>query len=263
MQTPFSHAGFQPDATFAVAAERFFELLKTCGMPATGQLPDWSALAAPLAGQFEQWLRLSQGGNPWFAAGAAAMPGAFTPQPWSFGPLPLGPLAPHGREAERPIELLGRLAQLQGQLAQHWSEVANSAAQRFAARLGSSATAPTGVEGAMKLYELWVNCAEEAYAVTAHKDDFATLQAELTNVGAALLLERRRHAETFVRAFALPTRSEVDALTGELKALRRQLEELTLAAPGVPPPAPRPKRRPPKGAASRGARRKRPRRSRR
>ncbi len=263
MQTPFSQAGFQPEAAFAGAAERFFELLKTCGMPATGQLPDWSALAAPLAGQFEQWLKLSQGGNPWLAAGAAGMPGAFTAaQPWPFGPLPLGPLAPHSREAERPVELLGRLAQLQGQLAQHWSEIANSAARRFVARLGGSAPAPAGVEGALKLYELWVSCAEEAYAVTAHKEDFARLQAQLTNIGAALLLEQRHHAESFVRAFGLPTRSEVDALSGELKELRRRLEELTLAAPGVPP-APRPKRRPPKGAASRGSRRKRPRRSRR
>ena len=59
------------------------------------------------------------------------------------------------------------------------------------------------------------------------RDDFCRLQAELANTSAALLVEQRRHAETLVRAFGLPTRNEVDALYAQLKDLRRQLAELT------------------------------------
>ncbi len=128
---------------------------------------------------------------------------------------------------QRTWELWGRLAQLQTQLATYWSEIANTAAQRFVARVGSAAGAPATPEQAMKLYELWVNCAEEAYAATVHKEEFARLQAELANTAAALLVEQRRHAETLVRAFGLPTRNEVDALYGQVKDLRRQLAELT------------------------------------
>ena len=236
METPFKSAGFRPEAAFADAAERFFEMLKTFGMPGAGQRPDWSAFGAPLASQFEKWLRTSHSAGPWFAAGgapSAGSPGFGANPAWSFGPLPLGPAAASGNDAQRIFELLAKLTQLQGQLAVHWSEVANTAARRFIERLGSSAAAPASVGDALKLYELWVACAEEAYAATAHKDDFGRLQAEMANTSAALLVEQRRHAETLVRAFGLPTRAEVDVLYASVKDLRRQLEELSEAAPAA------------------------------
>ena len=243
METPFTSAGFKPDAAFATAAERFFELLKTFGMPGTaaaGAGQDSSSLAGTLAGQFEAWLRSSQSAGPWFAAANAASPrpgggfpgGGFgAAQPGSFGPLPLGAGAAPQHDAQRTWDLFARLAQLQGQLASHWSEIANSAARGFVARLGAAAGGAPTLDNALKLYELWVNCAEESYAATVRKDDFSRLQAELANTSAALLVEQRRHAETLVRAFGLPSRNEVDALYAQLKDLRRQLAELTDAAP--------------------------------
>jgi polyhydroxyalkanoate synthesis regulator phasin len=240
METPFTSAGFKPEAAFADAAQRFFEMLKTFGVPAAGARPDWSSLGAPLARQFEQWLRMSQSAGPWFAAAgapAAASPASGANPAWSFGPLPLGPAAASGGDAQRIFELLGKLSQLQGQLAVHWGEVANTAARRFIERLGSNAAAPATVEQALKLYELWVACAEEAYAATAHKADFSRLQAEVANTSAALLVQQRRHAETLVRAFGLPTRNEVDALYAQVNDLRRQLAEL--AAPPASKAAPR------------------------
>src|ERR1700730_15318247 len=201
MQTPFTSAGFTPDAAFTSAAERFFELLKTCGLPAAagapGQPPDWSSLAGPRAGQFEQWLRMSQSAGPWFSAPGAGAPGAAAgfaaaAPAWSFRPLPLGPgVAPAG-DAQRTFELLGRLAQLQGQLGAHWSEVASTAARCFIARVGASPGSASAAGGALKLYERWVDCAEEAYAATVHKEDFCRLQGELANTAAALLLEPPR-----------------------------------------------------------------------
>lgn len=235
MQTPFGSAGPKPEEAFAGAAERFFELLRTFGLPPGGKVPDWSSLTSPLAREFEHWLRLSQSAAPWFAAVAGSAPGGvgasagapFTaPSQSPFGGLPLGPLAAQGGDTQRLIELLGRLAQLQGQLATHWSEIAQTAARRFIARLGSGAAAPTTPDQALKLYETWVSCAEEAYAGTVHGDEFARLQGELANTWAALLVEQRRHAETLVRAFGLPSRGEVDALKSQVQELRRELADL-------------------------------------
>jgi hypothetical protein len=234
METPFTHAGFKPDAAFASAAERFFELLKTFGMPgagAAGAGRDWSSLAAPLAGQFEAWLKTSQSAGPWFAAANSAFPGLAAgfgaAQAGSFGPLPLGAGGAPQQDAQRTWDLVARLAQLQGQLAGHWSEIASNAARRFVARAGAAAGGAPNLDNALKYYELWVNCAEESYAATVGKDDFGRLQAELANTSAALLVEQRRHAETLVRAFGLPTRNEVDALYAQLKDLRGQLAALT------------------------------------
>ncbi len=234
METPFTSAAFKPDAAFASAAERFFELLKTVGMPsaaAAGAGRDWSSLAGPLAGQFEQWLKTSQSAGAWFATANAASPGPAAgfgaAQAGFFGPLPLGAGAAPQQDAQRGWDLVARLAQLQGQLASHWSEIANTAARRFVARLGATAGGAPTLDNALQLYELWVSCAEESYAATVRRDDFCRLQAELANTSAALLVEQRRHAETLVRAFGLPTRNEVDALYAQLKDLRRQLAELT------------------------------------
>ena len=272
MDNPYVHAGVKPEAALA-AAERFFELLRSLGLSAAGQVPNWSAVAGPLAGHFEQWLRLSQSAGPWFAASAAAWPGmaafnapgpntagtgpagfnaaafaappftaggfggpAFTaPAAAAFGPLPLGPWAVGpGGEGQPVLELWGKLAQLQGQLAAHWREIANAAAQCFVSRLGSASAAPATPEQALKFYELWVDCAEAAYAATVHKEDFARLQSELANTSAALLVEQRRQSEALVRAFGLPTRNEIDALYGHLKDLRRQLAELARGSESAP-----------------------------
>ena len=228
METSPPGAAFKPDVAISEAAGRFFELLKTFATAASGAQPEWSSLATPLATQFEQWLRLSQSAGPWFAA-AAGVPAAgtaaagFPPAAWSFASLPLGAAAASAGEPQRALELFSRLGQLQAQLAAHWSEVANTAAQRFVARVGGTSAAPGSVDQALKLYELWVDCAEEAYAATVHRSDFARLQADIANTSAALLVEQRRYAETLTRAFGLPTRGEVDALAAQLRELRREL----------------------------------------
>jgi hypothetical protein len=245
MQNPFASSSFRPDAAFAGAAERFFELLKSFGIPAsgaaTGAAHDWSALAGSLAGQFEQWLKSSQAGGPWFGAagapwfGAAGFPGAgagFAAAAAPFGPLPLGTGAAPQQDAQRTWDLMSRLAQLQAQLAGHWGEIARNAAQRFIARVGSATGGAPTLDNALKLYELWINCAEESYAATVRKEEFCLLQAQLANTSAALLVEQRRHAETLARAFGLPSRTEVDTLHAQLKELRAQLAELTEARRG-------------------------------
>ena len=228
MQTTGTGTSFRPEEAYAAAAERFFDLMKTFGVSA-GTTPDWKALTAPLAAQFERWLQMSQSAAPWFHPAAQGAPGGFglgAAPAAAFGPPPLGPAALQGAQVPRTFELLGRLAQLQAQLAKHWSEIAGTAAQRFIGRLGTAAAVPTTPQQALKLYELWVKCAEEAYAATVHREDFSRLQAELTNTSAALLDEQRQQAETLVRGFGLPTRSEVDALHRQVKELRQQLAEL-------------------------------------
>jgi hypothetical protein len=227
-------SGFRPEAAFTSAAEQFFDLLKSFGVaPGSGAAaaPDAATLAGSLAGQFEQWLRATQSAGPWFSAGAgggsgpAGIAAAFQPGAgkWPFGPLPLGMGAATAPEGQRSWELITQLAQVQAQLATHWHEIATSAAGQFAARLGSIASGPPTLDSALKVYELWVDCAEAAYGATVRKDDFARLQSQLANVSAALLVEQRKHAETLARAFGLPTRNEVDALYGQIKELRRQV----------------------------------------
>ena len=267
METSRTGTSFNPEEAYAAAAERFFELMKTFGM-AGGTSTDWKALAAPLATQFERWLQMSQAMTPWFSP---ATPGVFggaglgAPVAAAFSPLPLGPAAVSGTQPPHTLELLGQLVRLQAELAKHWSEIAGTAAQRFVARLGAAHAAPATPQQALQLYEMWVNCAEEAYAATVHREDFSRLQAELANTSAALLAEQRRQAEALVSAFGLPTRNEVDALYAQVKDLRRELAELTRtpSATGASGSAEPGAARAQRGAKPKRAPRARPRRARR
>src|SRR5207302_472097 len=113
--------------------------------------------------------------------------------------------------------------------AERFFELLKSFSLPGAGAAGAAGAAPdwSALAGSLRLYELWVNCAEESYAATVRKEEFCRLQAQLANASAALLVEQRRHAESLVRAFGLPSRNEVDALYAQLKELRTQLAELT------------------------------------
>jgi Poly(R)-hydroxyalkanoic acid synthase subunit (PHA_synth_III_E) len=221
MSAPFTSGPFRPEAMFAGAAAGFYELLKAFGAHAAGGLgaaPDFSSLAGTLGAQFEQWLKSSQA--PGLSPGAGfAMP-----------------------EARASWDLLMRLAQLQAQLGAQWSEIASGCAQRFIARARTAGVGALTPESALKLYELWVDCAEESYAARVRTEEFASLQARLANTAAELLLAQRREAEQLVRAWGLPTREEIEGLERQLRELRERLEQ---GAPSVTQPATRRKRRPP------------------
>jgi hypothetical protein len=257
MQTPFTAGAFQPEAALAGAAASFFELLKSFGAQAAGApAPDWAGLRGALAGQFEQWLRASPAAGPAFAAAAGFAPGTGFPPAWGplAGAVPLGAAAAPAGEGPNAWELLVRLAQLQAQLAAHWSEIANSAAHRFVARAGAPAARPLSSDDALKLYELWVQCAEEAYGATVRTEAFCRLQADLANTGAALLLAQRRYADALARAWGLPTREEADALQRQIRELRARLDEQARAAPSrtrAQAAAARPRARPAPGERSR------------
>jgi polyhydroxyalkanoate synthase subunit PhaE len=242
MSTPFTAGPFRPDAMFAGAAAGFYELLKAFGAhtgAAAGAPPDFSSLARALGAQFEQWLKSSQLSGPslWGIPPTAAA-----------GGLAPGPAFASAPDARAAWDLLVRLAQLQAQLGAQWGEIASQCAQRFAARAAAAGAGIAGAgaltpDGALKLYELWVDCAEEAYAARVRTDEFASLQAQLANTTAELLLLQRRQAEQIARAWGLPTREELDGLERQLQELRAELEqsEARRAPSARRPPKPRPR----------------------
>jgi hypothetical protein len=228
MSTPFTAGAFRPEAMFAGAAAGFYELLRSFGAHAGGraaEAPDLGSLASALGGQFEQWLKYSQA--PGFAPGAAFAP-------------------PEGRAL---WDLVMQLAQLQAQLGAQWSEIANGTAQRFLERARTAGVVALTSESALKLYELWVECAEEAYAARVRTDEFASLQARLTNTAAQLLLAQRHQAEQLARAWGLPNREDIEALERALRELREQVGEGRAAQTQRPRRRPRAAPARPRGAA--------------
>lgn len=124
------------------------------------------------------------------------------------------PAAPAGMEDLRRLTILqSRALELQAQMLAHGAEIAHDAMQRFTARTEEE---PSTLAA---LYSAWIDCAEDAYAMRVHREDYCQTQAELTNTLNALRQEQRQMVEAWARALDLPTRTEMNALIRRIRAL--------------------------------------------
>jgi hypothetical protein len=194
-------------SAFTASIERWGELLRDLTNARPGS-PDFQqafqSLSTGFAAELEAWLRAA---HP-FTGTPLDMPAHSTTTATAVGTGAMGRMA----------GLLNDWVRLQSQLAGHWSTVARAAAKKFAAQMHEGLSDPRDV------FARWIDCAEEAYAETAHSEAFARLVADLTNTAAALQLEGRRTVQEYSRAAGIPTRHEIDRLTQRIEFLEREVQ---------------------------------------
>ena len=121
-------------------------------------------------------------------------------------------------------------------------KVVQRALELFGRRMAEKSAANEPFENLRDIYNLWIDCGEEAYAETVATAEFPQLQADLVNA----LMRVKRHEQLMVEevltAFNMPTRSELDTthkrvyeLQQQLCRLQEQLEDAQDA--GAAPPA--------------------------
>ena len=152
---------------------------------------------------------------PWPpAAGATATAAAaFAQAP------PLGLGREQMLRAERAAEAWNRLTEAQGRLQRMWSDCLREAAAAFTARLGEAAGKPVTAEAIEHFYDVWIECAEDAYGRTAHGDAFGDALSDYVNAGAQWRREAAAGIEDWAKLWDLPTRSEVNALIHRMRDL--------------------------------------------
>jgi Poly(R)-hydroxyalkanoic acid synthase subunit (PHA_synth_III_E) len=225
--TAHSSAATQPEAAFGAAMRRFAELLELYQQE-LGRTRDpqaaMRALGIRLGAEVERWVRES----------------APTLGVRGFGPAlnPLASLMPQAMtNAARTAELLTKWVELQGQLGVLWGDVARSAAARFTQSVTGLAPG-SPADDVRRHYDLWIDCAEEAYSATVRTPHYCRVQSELINISAALIAQRHCYTDTLAHLAGLATRGELQAVQQELRELRSQLE-----ARAAPPALRRRKRR--------------------
>jgi hypothetical protein len=88
-----------------------------------------------------------------------------------------------------------RLSELQLRLVAHWRQLIHTAVERFVTQAGTSSVPHLTVDDFMNIYEVWIECAEQAYAEIVRNEEYCQLQAELANAALRLLLEGRAWAQ--------------------------------------------------------------------
>src|SRR5262249_14750764 len=88
-------------------------------------------------------------------------------------PLPtelpaLGLTREHQERAQRAAQAWHAMDDAQRRLQRLWSDTLREAAAAFVARLGAAQSTPLTPEALNRLYDSWIDCAEESYARTAH-----------------------------------------------------------------------------------------------
>ncbi|MGH8175108.1 MAG: poly(R)-hydroxyalkanoic acid synthase subunit PhaE, partial [Steroidobacter sp.] len=74
-----------------------------------------------------------------------------------------------------------------------------------------------------ELYDLWVDCGEQAYSQIAHGEAYGKLQAQLGNAAVRLRARQQTILEHALRQFDLPTRSELNTVHRQIRELRQKL----------------------------------------
>jgi polyhydroxyalkanoate synthase subunit PhaE len=224
--------GFAP---FIDAAERFAAAAKAYAASASSGSAPAAAAAASTFADFlrEQFATAPMSWSTGSGATGASMPGGPGAALFTDAPA-LGAMREHQQRMQRMADAWRRIEDAQRRLQRLWADALREAATAFMAQLKAPGAAP-GAEDLRRLYDTWINCAEDAYSRTAHTEVFCNTLAEYVNAGSDWRRELQAGMEHWAKLIDLPTRSEINTLAQRLKSVEEEL---------------RASRRPPGGAAA-------------
>ena len=105
------------------------------------------------------------------------------------------------------------------------------AIEKLQARLSKLAAPGQQIESLKVLYDLWVDCAEEAYAEIALSEEFREAYGEMVNTQIRVRQLQQEQTEYLCQQLGIPTRSDVSSLGERLHSLRREMRQGKTAAP--------------------------------
>lgn len=173
------------------------------------------------------------GGLPWLQAWSRDM---------GLGRLSMADIPALGltRERQEALQRLQRLftdyVEQHGALAMLWNEVIADALKRLGETMAVRFQKNEPPQTPRQLYDLWVECAEAAYATMAHSPRYAKAQAQLGNTLAKMRIEQRALIESVSRELDLPTRSELNTVHRRLKEMKAELRRLRAELDRAKPP---------------------------
>lgn len=128
----------------------------------------------------------------------------------------LGPAREYQEMAQRLLILTERFRTLYAQYAETIADVHRAATRALGQRVASEANL---LDSPSRAYHIWIDGAEAAYAQAVHTESFAKLFGSMCNLLADFRNERAQWLAHMARLWDLPSRTEVDALHQQVRAL--------------------------------------------
>ncbi len=142
---------------------------------------------------------------------------------------PVGYFREHQAHAQQLSRALGDYQRIAGQMSAAIAKIHSDALELLTAKVESLANNGESVTDTRRLYELWIECGEQAFAQHSRGEVFGLLQGELVNAGTRLRIAQQTIAEAFLKSLDLPTRAELNSTHKRLKELRERIESLEAA----------------------------------
>ena len=140
---------------------------------------------------------------------------------------PLGPAREHALAWRELATAQAECRRLEAELRAVLLKVQHDALDALETRTREREAANQPVGSFRELYDLWVESAEQVYSGVAQSEAFAELQARLGNATVRLRGHQQKVIEYILRQFDLPTRSELNSVHLQLRALKQQLDALS------------------------------------
>lgn len=173
--------------------------------------------------------------GPSFAAGATSainelFASASTNSAALFDAVPVGFYREHHERWQALARALENQRRLTTQMNGMIAEVQSEALERLTARVAELAGKGERVDTVRRLYDLWIECGEAAFAKIASQDHFARLQGELAQAYNHVKAAQQALVEYLCKQLDLPTRAELNSVHKALRSLRARVEELEQGA---------------------------------
>jgi class III poly(R)-hydroxyalkanoic acid synthase PhaE subunit len=102
-------------------------------------------------------------------------------------------------------------------------KVVQRALELFGQRMTEKTRAGESFEGLRAVYNLWIDCGEEAYAEQVANTEFPLLQADMINALMRMKRHEQQMLEEVMTALNMPTRSEMDTTHKRIYDLQQQV----------------------------------------
>ena len=139
---------------------------------------------------------------------------------------PIGYFREHHAQAQELARAFGEYQRIASQMNSAIAKVHAEALEILAKRTEALAQAGTKVTDSRALYNLWIECGEQAFSHQARGELFGLLQGELVNAGVRVRVAQQTIAENFLKSLDLPTRAELNSVHKRLKDMRERIEQL-------------------------------------